>query len=590
MGVMEKMRNSTASILWVLIFSFGLLWVLADTQVFDALAVGPQNLGSVNGDEITMEEYNNRVNNYTQQFNQQNGGNLTSEIRSMYEQQAWDDLVAARLLQQKMDELGISVTDNELVEMVTGENPDPFIRQQFQDENGNIDRIALQAAIESPENSEIWVLIEQQLRENRRQQKMNNFIAAGFRVSPLDIKNQFIADNSYADIRYVRFPYGDIGNDEISISDDELEEYHSSHSSQFQRSESYRFRYVQWDKTPTAEDTLGTTREIENLRQAFESAEDDSMFIERYQSTTSYRGQYVSREEIPEEHATVLDLEVGEVSEVIMVNSDPYAFKKIDERNDEILYAVLSYTVQADPVGTIDRLAEEADEFKFYADEDGFESEAETRNLEIGEASATKDNPVIPGLGRSQQALMVLEGLSRNEISEPIEMNNQFIVVQLLERTPEGVRPLSEVRTQVENSVRNQKRRTMMIERVESMLNESEDLEALATNAETEVQVAENIRFGSSLISGAGREPRVVGAIFEMEPGQQSGVVTGENAAFVLVVDNLEMADPSEMTAEDRIVIERRLEQEKVNAFNQVFIEQMKKDADITDNRRQLLQ
>jgi peptidyl-prolyl cis-trans isomerase D len=74
------------------------------------------------------------------------------------------------------------------------------------DEDGTIDRVALRAAIDAPENSEVWIMIEQQLRDNRRQQKMNNFISSGLRVSSLDINNEFKRDNSYADIRYVDFP------------------------------------------------------------------------------------------------------------------------------------------------------------------------------------------------------------------------------------------------------------------------------------------------------------------------------------------------------------------------------------------------
>ena len=186
MGVMEKMRNSTASILWVLIFSFGILWVLADTQVFDAWSAAPQSLGSVNGEPISLNEYNQRVNFYTEQYQQRTGGSLNPEMRAMYENQAWEDLVAAELIQQKMNDIGITVTDNELLEMVTGENPAPFIRQRFQAEDGSIDRIALRAAIEAPENSEAWIQVEQQLRDTRRQEKMSNFISSGLKVNSLE--------------------------------------------------------------------------------------------------------------------------------------------------------------------------------------------------------------------------------------------------------------------------------------------------------------------------------------------------------------------------------------------------------------------
>src|SRR5690625_5106380 len=130
MGAMAKMRNSTPVILWVLIFSFGVLWVLQDTQVFDVVAGGPTNLGSVNGDPISYEEFNSRVSFYVDQYNRQTNSGMSSEMRSQYEEQAWEDLVSQRLIEQKMDELGIVVTDDELVSMITGTNPDPFIRQQ----------------------------------------------------------------------------------------------------------------------------------------------------------------------------------------------------------------------------------------------------------------------------------------------------------------------------------------------------------------------------------------------------------------------------------------------------------------------------
>lgn len=589
MGVMEKMRNSTASILWILIFSFGVLWVLADTQVFDAMAVGPRNLGTVNGDEISLDEYNQRVSNYTDQFSRQSGRSMSPEMRAMYENQAWEDLVAARLVEQKIRELGISVTDNELMEMVTGDNPAPFIREQFQNEDGTIDRIALRAAIEAPENSEIWISIEQQLRENRRQQKLNNFISSGLQISSLDIKNEYVQANSFADVEYVRFPYSEISNDDLSVSEEELRSYYNDNSSEFQRSESFRFRYVSWDKTPTAQDTTNTIQEIENLRPAFEDAVNDSTFIRRYQSSTPYNGAYVAIDEIRDEYSPVIDLEVGEVSDVVMIDGDPYAFKKIDQRGNEIKFAVLSYKVEADPIGTIDRLAEEAEEFKFYAESDGFEEEAERRDLEVLEASATKDNPFIPNLGASQQTLRTLENLRVNRISDPIELDEYFVVLQLLDRTPEGTRPFEEVRSQVENAVRTQKRKELMATRVRDLVQANSDLTSLAEAAGKNIQSAEGVRMNSSSLPGAGREPKVIGAIFEQETGRMSREIAGENAVFVVLVNDLDIADPAEMSSTERSEIRNRLEQEKFMAFNEVFVDRLKEEADIKDNRRQIL-
>ena len=589
MGVMEKMRNSTSSILWILIFSFGILWVLADVDFFGGVNQGPRSMGVVNGEPISIEEYNQRVSFYVDQYNQNQGGDMTPETRSMLEQQAWDDLVASRLVQQKMDELGISVTDRELLDMVTGDNPAPFIRQQFSDQQGNIDQVALRAAIEAPENSEIWISIEQQLRDNRRQQKMNNFIGAGLKISSLDIKNQYIRNNSFTDISFVRFPYADVAADEITVSEQEMRDYLSDNPDQFQRAETYRFRYVQWMIQPTAADTANTIQDIENIRTRFEQAEDDSLFFSRNLSSTPYNGAYVERDQIREEYSPVLDLEVGEVSDVIMINNAPYIFKKIDERGDEIKFAVFSYEIEPDPVATVDRLAESAGDFEYYASEEGFETETERRELNVRSATATKGNPFIPGIGQSQQVLRTVEGLSTGDISEPIELSNQFLVLQLQEKIPEGPRPFSEVRSQIENIVRNNKRQSVMLSRVEEMAGPDTGLEELATTAGKEVQTAENIRMSSATIPGAGREPKVVGAIFAVDQGSVSEPIEGETAVFVLRVESKEMADAEQMAEAQRSQITRQLEQQKVSAFNQVFIDELKEDASITDNRSRLL-
>ncbi|HMB41907.1 MAG TPA: SurA N-terminal domain-containing protein [Balneolaceae bacterium] len=585
------MRNSTSSILWILIFSFGILWVLADTQVFDAIALGPQSLGDVNGESISLEEYNNRVSFYTDRFNQQTNQAMTPEMRTLYENQAWEDLVAARLIRQKMNEMGITVTDNELIEMITGDNPDPFIRQQFGDEQGNIDRIALRAAIDAPENSQAWIQIEQQLRDNRRQQKMSNYIASGLKVNSLDIENEYIMQNSFAEIEYVRFPYSEVTNEDISVSEEELREYYENNQSNYERSETYRFQFVSWDKTPTPADTANTIEEVEELREQFATTDNDSLFMQRYQSATPYQGAFVSLDEMREDYREIIqDLEVGEVSEVVMINNAPHMLKKIEQNGDEVRFAVFSYQIVADPINTIDRLAEQANEFEFYASSDGFDTEAERRELDVQTATATKDVPFVPGIGQAPQLLNELENMSRGDISDAIELSDQFLVVRLIERTPAGTRPFTEVRNQVENSVQNEKRSEIMLDRVKQYTDDSTGLEQIAEASEREVQVAENVRYGGNTISGAGREVKVIGYVFGMEEGEVSGPVEGSNAVFVIRLVEKSMADPAAMTEAERNQIRTRLEQQKFQNFNQVFLERLKEEADITDNRSALIQ
>lgn len=582
---MEKMRNSTPIILWVLIFSFGVLWVLQDTQVFDVMTNAPRSVGSVNGDAIELDEYNSRVSYYIDQHNQRSSTPVSEEVRSSYEVQAWEDLVAERLMAQKMEDIGIKVTDAELVEMVTGDNPDPFIQEQFQDEEGNIDRIALQAAIEDPGNQEIWVMIEQQLRQNRQQQKLTNFIASGLRVSMRDVEAEFVRRNSFAEFSFVRFPYGDVPADQVQVTENQLRDNYNNNQDQFQREETYRFRYVTFEKVPTAEDTLRSIQDVEDLIPRFEEAEDHESFLQQNESMVPFNESYVSTDEIRDEYLPVLDLEVGEVSEVMMINDVPHAFKLVDRQDGEVQFAILAYEVFADPIGTIDRLAEEAEEFSFYAGSEGFEQEVERNNLTIREAVATRGTPFVPGLGQSSQLVNRLENMSPGDVSDAVELTDRFIVVQMTERIQAGTRPFEEVRPQIESIVRGQIRKDAALQNASQYVGEGQSLEEIAAAAGREVQVMNNLAMSGNTITGAGREPGIVGAIFGLEAGETSSLLEGLNAAFVVEVHTIERADPEMLSPEQRNQIRQELEQQKFEQFAQIWIEELKEEASIRDNR-----
>jgi peptidyl-prolyl cis-trans isomerase D len=589
MGVMDKMRKSTGAILWILIFSFGVLWMLADTNMFDVIQQGPRTLGSVNGEAISLEEYNNRLQYYTQQYSQRTGNSMTPEVRAQYEQQAWNDLVNSRLLQDKMEDLSIHVTDQEVVDMITGPNPDPLIRQNFSNEDGTIDRVALQSWVEAPENTQLLISIEQQMRQKRQQQKMNNYLQSSMDVSDYEIEQHYIRNNTRADVSFVRFPYADVSDSEISVSDDELREYYNNNQDQYKRKESYRINYVSFDKTPTKQDTARTFEEMNRLQSDFATAENDSLFFNRYQSSTQYSVETIAKDEIRDLYQPVLDVEEGEVTDVIQDDGRLFLLKKLDETADDVTFTVFSRDITADPIATIDARAETADDFSFYAQEDGFEAEAGRRDLEIKEGFATKGNNFVSGIGQSQQIMRFLETAYEGQVSEPLELNEQFVVIKVSEITEAGTEPFEEVKDQIETVVTNNKRKQQVVDNVEELIGQNNDLQSIAQAAGKEVMTVESLAKSAATIQGAGREPKVVGAIFGLNEGEQSSPIEGTSAAFVVRLDELYEADLDNLTADVRQRIQRQLRQEKNQAFMNTWIEQLKDEADIEDNRAQLL-
>ncbi len=590
MGLMETLRNGTKYIVIILIVSFGLIWVLADVDFFGAMQAGPNNLGQVNGDDISLQEYNQRVQYYNNLYVQQTGNSMTPEITAIYEQQVWDELVNSRLIEQKMDELGITVTDAELLDMVYGDNPDPIIVQNFSREDGTIDRAAIDQVLTDQNFSQQAIALDLQLRQKRRQEKLTNYIAAGVQVTKQQVEQEYLKQNTFADLSYVRFPFADISDEEISVTDADLRDYYNANKEQYKREENYRASVVKFSYLPTADDTATIFKEVTDLRGDFAEAESDSLFLNRQQSSTPYSATFIDKDDVREEYSAVLDIEEGEVTEPFLNAGQVSIIKNVEENGNEIKFVVFSRQIEA-LQGTIRDADEAARDFQLFADEEtDFETEAERAGKEIQSIFATKGSSFISGLGNSQQVLTFLERADEGDISNVIELGTDFVVVQLDEKTKEGYRSLEEVKAQIQTQVKLEKKKALAVENAKQALASNPTVEALAAAMEKEIITAEGLAASSAVLTRAGREPKVIGAIFELEEGETSGVIEGNSAAYIVNITSKQTPSLDNLDEATRQQIRTRLEGEINQKFGAIWLEQLKKEADIVDNRSRLIQ
>ena len=589
MGVMTKFRDNTGIILWILIGSFGLLWVVMDVFDPNALMMGPRSLGSVNGETISYEEYNSRVQYYSNAYSQQTGQSMNPELRAAYESQVWEEIVSAKLLEQKMDELGITVTDDELLDMVYGENPDPLIRQYFQREDGTIDRFMVQNVLSDEQYSQEAIAIELQLKQKRRQEKLSNYITSGLQVTQAEIEREFVRRNTFAELEYLRFPYSEVDESTIEVTDSDLRSYYTTNKESYTQEKSYRANFVRFSILPTSEDSAIIREELENLRVDFATADNDSVFLFLQQSSTPYNGVSVDKEELRVEYEAVLSVEEGEVTEVLDLGTSAAIIKNISEDRNTIQFAVMSRIYEALPA-TLNEMGEKADEFQYFAEDNDFIEEANRAEISVGSIFATDGNTFISGLGNSQQVLDFLSRSEVGDISAPIELSNELVVMQLSEVIEEGYRAFEEVRSQLEAAVRTEKRKEVLQTQIQQWLSQHNDLVSLSEATDKSIVVVDNVSANSTVLRGAGREPEVIGYAFSMEVDERSGPVAGESAMYVLQLTSKtepNLAATTPVTFEN---IRQQLEQELNNEYLSVWISQLKAEADIVDNRSVLLQ
>ncbi|MFK7846901.1 MAG: peptidylprolyl isomerase [Rhodothermales bacterium] len=293
MGLMTKMRENTKYVLYFVVVAFGILFMLQDAGTFDTVGTNTATeIIMVNGEPISYEQYRNVLDNQTRIYQNRTGESMTQQALDNARDQVYNQLVDGILIEQEMDRLGIKVTDGELVDLVLGDDPHPMVVSTFSDATGNLDRTLLQSFIDDPTASQQWSMLESQLRDTRRREKLQKLVEATVRVSDEDVLEEHRKTNLKIDTRFVALRYATVPDDSITFGDSDLRQYYNANKEDFKRKKSYTLNYVSIPKLPTATDTLAILDEMNQLKTRFAEAEDDSLFLARYASARPYASAF----------------------------------------------------------------------------------------------------------------------------------------------------------------------------------------------------------------------------------------------------------------------------------------------------------
>ncbi|MBO6575784.1 MAG: peptidylprolyl isomerase [Rhodothermales bacterium] len=334
---MNRLRENTGVVLWILVFAFGVIWVLQDSGGLDVVGFTGNKIAEVNGEAITFEEYNSALDGQMQNYQQQTGESMPPQMLDQTRQRVFDNLVETKLREQEMERLGLAVSDNELIEMVQGADPHPIITLYFGDGSGGVDRALLQNFIENPDARQDWIQIEDYLRQERLREKLDRLVAGSVRISDADVEAEYMRRNRAVDVRFVALRFATIPNDSVSFTDRDLRRFYDDNREEFARERSYTFRYVSVDKDPTPADTAATLEDLDDLRESFVAAADDSTFLTRNGSSRPWTDAYFRPDELEDPIADAIfdNPTPGAVIGPIISGSQAHLIKVIDVRAPE---------------------------------------------------------------------------------------------------------------------------------------------------------------------------------------------------------------------------------------------------------------
>jgi peptidyl-prolyl cis-trans isomerase D len=199
-----------------------------------------QQVGEVLGEKISVTDFQKLVDEYTEVIKMQQGtDNLPEEQMNQVKDMVWNTYVQSKLVENEAKELGLTVTDGELQNILNeGTNPmllqTPFVNQQ----TGRFDASSLKKFLadyksnQSAQNPQMaeqyqkiynyWTFIEKTLRQQTLAQKYQNLLAHCFISNPVEAKMAFKEENEESSIQLASFPYSDIQDAKIKVEESDM--------------------------------------------------------------------------------------------------------------------------------------------------------------------------------------------------------------------------------------------------------------------------------------------------------------------------------------------------------------------------------
>jgi peptidyl-prolyl cis-trans isomerase D len=165
-----------------------------------------------------------------------------------------------------------------------------------------------------------------------------------------------------------------------------------------------------------------------------------------------------------------------------------------------------------------------------------FNANAVKANKQALPATNIKENDFsIQGIGDSRAMVRWVYEKSVNDISEPFEVEDNYLVAIITSEDKKGLMGVDAARPQVEGIIRDEKKATI----IKTTL-KGNSLESYASAGKTIVQKLDSIGYVFSMLSNVGNEPKVVGAAFNKALlNKVSEPIAGNTGVFVLSVNAL---------------------------------------------------
>ena len=227
---------------------------------------------------------------------------------------------------------------------------------------------------------------------------------------------------------------------------------------------------------------------------------------------------------------------------------------------------------------TISKVFRDASNFEITAGDKDFQETATENKFTVRPVNGIKAlEENIPGVG-SQRPIVRWAFEEEAKVGDVKRFNipNGYAIVQLVAKHKEGLKSVEDASAVAIPAIRKEKKAQIIRDRVSVTT-----LEDLAAAENTTVRTALAVNMKTPTLSGAGREPIIIGSAFGLNEGETSKLIDGNNGVFMIQVTKVTPA----VELDNYQTFANQVGTQKVNVVTAKLYNALKEAAEIEDNR-----
>ena len=294
-----------------------------------------QDVGEVNGETVTAQDYQALVEEYTEVVKFSTGRNSLNEAEiNQIQDEVWQRYVNNKLIEAEAEKLGLIVSDAELQDIInegshymlqrtpfsnpqTGAFDTDMLKKFLVDYSKmNRNQVPAQYLDQYDAMYKFWSFLEKSLVQTRLQEKYTALIAKSFLSNPVEAQNAFDGRVNQSDLLLAAVPYTSVVDSTITVTDAELKAAYDKKKEQFrQYAETRNIRYIDVAVTASAEDRAALQKEMDEYTAQLTTIQKDyTSFIRSTGSETPYVDLFYTTRALPSDVVARLDsVSQGEV-------------------------------------------------------------------------------------------------------------------------------------------------------------------------------------------------------------------------------------------------------------------------------------